>query len=61
MDSIAVYILFPIGLLIGMIIGQLSVWRYLRKKGTVRVDVWEYSARQIKELYLRSPRDKTPI
>ncbi len=41
------YILFPAGLLVGMIVGQLSVWRYLRKKKTVCIDVWEYSARKI--------------
>jgi len=45
--TIISYILFPVGILIGMIVGQLSVWRYLRKKRTVRIDIWEYSARKI--------------
>jgi len=36
------------GMLIGLIIGQCNIWRYLRKKKIVRIDDWEYSARQAK-------------
>ena len=30
--------------LIGVVIGQHSVWKYLRKKGHVRIDNWYYKA-----------------
>ena len=33
-----------LGLVIGVIIGQLSVWRGLRKSRTIKIDNWIYQA-----------------
>jgi len=33
--------------LIGMIIGQLSVWRRLRKEGRIRINEWVYEASKL--------------
>ena len=34
-------------ILIGVVIGQHSVWRHLRKKGHVRIDEWYYTAANV--------------
>lgn len=41
---------FIIGTLAGVILGQLSVWRHLRKKRVVRIIDWEYTAIPVIEL-----------
>lgn len=51
MDEIGYMILtFVMGALIGIVLGQLSVWRRLRKKRTIKICDWEYSAIPITEL-----------
>ena len=40
-------LIFVFGVLIGLIIGQCSVWRYLRKKRTVIIDNWKYTGEQM--------------
>lgn len=39
--------IFLFGMLIGLMIGQCNIWRYLRKKGQVTIDDWEYTARRV--------------
>ena len=35
--------------ILGMVCGQHSVWRHLRKKGHVKIDDWYYAAVKVKE------------
>lgn len=38
---------FLLGAVAGMLLGQHSVWRYLRKKRKVKIVDWEYSATKV--------------
>ena len=38
--------LFLAGLLVGTVLGQLSVWRGLRKHGQYLINEWVYSAKR---------------
>jgi len=40
---------FLFGALIGLIVGQRSIWRFLRKKGVVIIDNWRYTGEKIGE------------
>ena len=33
--------------LVGVVVGQLSVWRKLRQKGLIKIGDWEYTAIKI--------------
>lgn len=49
-------LIFVFGMLIGLIIGQCNIWRYLRKKRTVIIDNWKYTGEQmsVEEMYARA-------
>ncbi len=47
MNTVYVIIIL-ISLLVGILIGQMSVWRCLRKKEIIRIGEWTYEAYQPK-------------
>lgn len=44
---IVVVLCVLIVLIFGVVCGQHSVWRHLRKKGHVRIDEWYYTAAKV--------------
>ena len=52
MISIDIFILylvvFSLGAIFGLLCGQRSVWRYLRKKGEVIINNWKYTGEERK-------------
>ena len=38
-----------VGGCIGVVVGQLSVWRYLRKYKKTVINGWEYKAKEVKD------------
>ena len=46
---IVVVLCVEIVFLVGMLFGQHSVWRSLRKKGDITIDEWHYTAARIIE------------
>lgn len=46
---IVVVLVVTIDFLVGIVYGQYSVWRWLRKKGQVIRDGWSYTVTEVKE------------